>query len=88
VTPPDALTSQELLRILDRDRYAKNLLAEKVAALCLENAELMSIVDELQRDLTEARAVLAELRASQDLDSRSDGAVVHALPDEQPVSSR
>jgi hypothetical protein len=81
-------SAQELRRIIDRDRYAKHMLADKVAGLLLENVELMAIVDELQRDLTEARAVLAELRASQDLDSRSDGAVVHAVPDEQPVSSR
>jgi uncharacterized coiled-coil protein SlyX len=84
--PRDDLTQQELLRIIARNQYALRILTDRMASLSLENAELMAIVDELQRDLAEARQVLADLQASSgigplDVDSNSDGTVVHSVPE-------
>lgn len=76
----DALTTEELQRIITRKSMACSILAERVGMLSLENVELMTIIDELQQDLAEARGVLADLAASSEVES--DHAVVHAVPDD------
>ncbi len=84
---PEELTAQELLRVIDRGNYAKRMLTDKIAALSFENAELMAIVDELQRDLQEARGLLLELQSSAEVES-GHGAELHAIPAQQPVPGR
>lgn len=64
--PPD-LTPEEYQRIITRNLFSLNVLAERVGMLTRENVELLSIVDELQRDLQEARGVLFELKESEDV---------------------
>lgn len=44
----DALSRDDLLRIVTRDRRVKEMLASRLAAVVAENAELMAIVQELQ----------------------------------------
>jgi hypothetical protein len=82
-------TPLELHRIIFRKQFANNILVERVGALTAEVAELMSIVDELQHDLSDARQALADLKSSDDLLAQvaSDHAVVHSVSDEQPVPS-
>jgi uncharacterized membrane protein len=82
-------TPLELHRIIFRKQFANNILVERVASLTGEVAELMSIVDELQHDLSDARQALADLKSSDDLLAQveSDHAVVHSVSDEQPVPS-
>ena len=50
--PPD-LTSNDYTRIINRDRFVKAQLADRVAALVRENLELLSIIQELQQDLAD-----------------------------------
>ena len=85
----EELTPLELHRIIFRKQFANNILVERVASLTAEVAELMSIVDELQHDLADARQTLADLKTSDDLLAQvaSDHAVVHPVPDEQSVPS-
>jgi chromosome segregation ATPase len=77
-------TLEDLQRIIGRNQFALNVLTDRVAALTRENVELMSIVDELQRDLAEARRALSDLKSSDDLLAQvtSDHAVVHPVPDD------
>jgi hypothetical protein len=78
-------TIDELQRIIARKVFANNVLAERVGTLTAEVVELMSIIDELQADLVQARAVLSDLQAAAEVES--DHAVVHPVSDEQPVPS-
>ncbi len=55
------LTAQELNRVVDRNRFSLQMLAERVGMLTRENVELMSIVQELQTDLMAARQVIFEM---------------------------
>ena len=48
--PPD-LTGNDYVRIINRDRFVKGELSNRVAALVRENLELLSIIQELQGDL-------------------------------------
>lgn len=82
-------TTEELQRIIARKVFIQNVLSDRVAMLTSENAELMSIVDELQTDLAAARQALTDLKTSDDLLAQvaSDHAVVHPVSDEQPVPS-
>jgi hypothetical protein len=81
----DGWTSEELHRIIARKVFANNIMAERVGTLTAEVVELMSIIDELQTDLAQARAVLSDLQAAAEVES--DHAVVHSVSDEQPVPS-
>jgi hypothetical protein len=63
------LTTEELLRVLKRKEFANNLLVERVSMLIAENVELLSIIDEIQTDLADARAVLSDLQASTEVES-------------------
>jgi len=85
----DDWTPEELHRIIARKVFANGILVERVSVLTAEVVELMSIVDELQTDLAEARQTLADLKTSDDLLAQvaSDHAVVHPVPDEQSVPS-
>ena len=47
----EEFSREDLLRVLQRDRYVKEQLAARVGSLMHENLELMGIVQELQRDL-------------------------------------
>ena len=81
------LTIEEYQRILARNQFSLSVLSDRVGMLTLENVELMSIVDELQHDLSEARGVLSDLQASAEVESnRAD---VHPIPnDPAAVPSR
>ena len=48
---PVDLTGNDYVRIINRDRFVKEQLADRVAALVRENLELLSIIQELQGDL-------------------------------------
>lgn len=85
---PEDFTDEEYQRIIVRNQFSLRVLCERVALLTRENIELMSIVDELQRDLAESHQILRDLRDSEDMlhpGVTSDHAVVHSVPDEQPV---
>jgi hypothetical protein len=71
------LTTEELLRVLKRKEFANNLLVERLVMVTAENAELLSIIDEIQTDLAEARAVLSDLQASTEVES--DHGDLHAV---------
>jgi hypothetical protein len=73
-------TIEEHQRIFNRNQFSLRVLSERVGFLTRENVELMSIIDELQHDLTEARGVLTDLAASSEVES--DHAVIHAVPDD------
>lgn len=55
------LTANELNRVIDRNRFSLQMLAERVGMLTRENVEFMSIIQELQTDLMKARQALAEM---------------------------
>jgi hypothetical protein len=44
----DGPTQDDLLRVIDRDRAVKEMLAQRLAGMLLENAELVAMVRELQ----------------------------------------
>lgn len=50
-TNVDDLSRDDLLRVLERDRFVKEQLALRVANLTAENVELLGLVAELQREL-------------------------------------
>jgi hypothetical protein len=85
----EELTPFELHRIIFRKQFANTVLSDRVGLLTAEVAELMSIIDELQHDLADARQALSDLKTSEDLLAQvaSDHAVVHSVSDEQPVPS-
>ena len=90
---PLDLTAEEHQRIFTRNQFALRMLSERVGFLTRENVELLSIIDELQRDLGEARNVLTELKASGDIlhpdpGVASEHAVVHGLAAQQSVPGR
>ena len=66
-TPPDYLTAEELNRVIARKQFAMQMLADRLSMMTLENAELMSIVQELQRDLANTKQVLADLQESEQM---------------------
>jgi len=54
MTGPDSdpgITIADLQKVIARDRFIKNTMAERIAALLLENMELLAIVQELQGDV-------------------------------------
>jgi hypothetical protein len=67
------LSQQDLGRIIARDRFVKDELASRIAALVKENLELMSIIQEIQGDL-------AALRESQTLLAQANGEVQMEQP--------
>jgi hypothetical protein len=71
------LTTEELLRILKRKEFINNLLIERLVMVTAENTELLSIIDEIQADLAEARGVLSDLQTSAEVES--DHGDVHAV---------
>jgi hypothetical protein len=81
----DALTPEELHRIINRNQFSLQVLADRVGNLTRENVELLSIVQELQDDLAEAHQALAELKSSGDLLAQlaSDHGDVHAVSDDE-----
>jgi hypothetical protein len=90
VNPPD-FTAEEWQRVVQRNQFSLNLLSERVGMLTRENVELLSIIDELQRDLRQSREVLTDLRDSEDVlhpGVASDHAVVQPVAGEQPVPGR
>jgi hypothetical protein len=83
-------TTEEWQRIFQRNQFSLNLLADRIGMLTRENVELLSIIDELQRDLAEARGVLQDLSNSEDVlhpGVASGHAVVQPVAGEQPVPS-
>lgn len=44
----EALSRDDLIRIVNRDRVVKDMLVSRLAAVVAENAELMAYVQELQ----------------------------------------
>ena len=51
----DGASVADLGRAINRDRFVKDELAGRVAALVKENLELLSIIKELQQDLADIR---------------------------------
>ncbi len=49
-------TYDELIKIVKRDRWIKDLLANRISALVAENAELMALLQESQGDLQALQA--------------------------------
>lgn len=87
----DDFTINEMQRMHNRDVFVKHQLSGRVAALVMENMELMAIIEELQRDLTEVRGVLSDLNDAEGLVAQlaSDHAVVHPVShDEAGVPGR
>lgn len=81
------LTPDELRRVVSRNHLSLKILTDRVGMLTRENVELLSIIDELQTDLAEARQVLTDLHQSSEVESGH--AVVHAVPhDAAAVPSR
>ena len=72
---PD-VSSGDLMRVINRDRYVKDELAGRVAALVKENLELMSIIQEIQGDL-------ADLRQGQQLLDAANGETPGVVPPDQ-----
>jgi hypothetical protein len=60
--PPAELTTDEYQRMVARSRFSVQMLSDRVAGLTRENVELMAIVQELQRDLYEARQIISEVQ--------------------------
>lgn len=60
----DDLSREDLLKILARDRFVKEQLAQQVGGLSAQNAELFGLVQELQSELTELQSALTELRSA------------------------
>ena len=60
-TGMEEFSREDLIRVLQRDRYVKEQLASRVGSLMHENLELMGIVQELQRDLAALREGQATL---------------------------
>jgi hypothetical protein len=60
-------TLEEAVRIIARKQFIIDTLVGRTATLIGENMELLSIVQEIQRDLAEARQLLAELQESEQL---------------------
>ena len=58
--PTMELGPEELQRVIVRDRFAKQMMAERIGMLTRENVEYMSIIQELQTDLMRARQALYE----------------------------
>ena len=52
---PEGFSREDLLKILQRDRFVKEQLASRVANLVHENIELMGIIQELQADIAQLR---------------------------------
>jgi hypothetical protein len=46
-------TQQDLMRVVNRDRFVKEQLSSRCANLIQENLELVSIIQDLQRDLAD-----------------------------------
>lgn len=57
----EELSIEELRRVILRDRFVKERLAEKFLAAEMRNVELLGIVNELQTDLAEVRETQASL---------------------------
>jgi hypothetical protein len=49
------LSREDLLKIMARDRFVKDQLAQRLNALTVENVELVGILNEIERELAEAR---------------------------------
>jgi hypothetical protein len=64
----DELDREGLLKVMARDRYVKQQLAERIAGMTAENAELVAIINEMDSDLAEARSALQALQAQQQPD--------------------
>jgi hypothetical protein len=58
------LTREDLLRVVQRDRFVKGEMASRIAALVQENLDLVAIVQELQQDLADVRQSEAMLFAA------------------------
>ena len=61
---PAEIQREDLIRIINRDRFVKSELSNRVGALVKENLELMSIIQELQEDLSVVRQSEATLLAT------------------------
>lgn len=48
------LSREDLLKIMQRDRFVKEQLAQRLGAVMAENVELLGLVQELQAELSEA----------------------------------
>lgn len=85
--PPD-LSVEEYQRILRRNEFSLHVLSERVGTLTRESVELLSIIQELQDDLQEARGVLTGLRDSEEVlhaGVTSGHAIVQPVAGQQPV---
>ena len=82
-TPPtniDDLTREDLVRVVQRDRFIKEQLSARIASVMHENVELVAIIQELQQDLGSLREGQATLMS----DMASNGEV---SPEPAPVES-
>jgi hypothetical protein len=70
------LTREDLVRVVQRDRYVKGEMASRIAALVQENLDLVAIVHELQQDLADVRQSEAMLFAANTADVQANGDVV------------
>ena len=59
------LSREDLLRVIQRDRFVKEQLSVRVAGLVHENLELTAIIQELQGTLNELREGQATVLADQ-----------------------
>jgi hypothetical protein len=74
-------TFEELQRMVVRKSQGMQILADRVGVLTLENVELMTIITELQDELSLRDKLLSELQESAAVESGHG--VVHALPDDE-----
>ena len=49
------LSREDLLRVMQRDRFVKEQMANRIAALVHENIELVGLVNETQAEIRELR---------------------------------
>jgi hypothetical protein len=63
------LDREGLLKVMARDRYVKQQLAERITGLVSENTELIALINEMDSDLAEARSALQALQAQQQPDA-------------------
>ena len=60
------LSREDLLKILERDRFVKEQLAFRIANLTSENVEMLGLVQEMQHELVELRQAQQQAAAAPD----------------------
>ena len=63
MTTLDDLSRDDLIKVMNRDRFVKEQLAGRIAALTTENVELYGIVHEMETELAAARDEISKLNS-------------------------